>query len=239
MTAAIPGRPRMASGPEFAQKMQELMTGYAKLPEFIREDLVEGLLVGGGIALPVAMLPNQDAEERAAAILGGIGAATLGGAAARRIGASIGARVNPGALPEGSYGYNLGRAMGRKDAVMDLLGDMLGTAPKPTITGEEFGRALGRTVGDEVFGVAGTIGALAAAQAMDGTPDAQPGPSIGEVALGTIPGAAVGLLASNLLGGSVDVVGLNRELNNWEASGSTDIPDFSKYTVFTRGKGRM
>lgn len=226
-------RQRMASSPQW---LRDITEAYSRMPEFVREDLLEGLLVGGGIALPVAMMPNQDAEERAAAILGGIGAATLGGAASRRLGASIGRRVHADELPAGSYGYNLGRAAGRKDVLVDTMTDLLGAAPPPRITGEEFGRAIGRAVGDEVFGIGGTLAALAAAQAMDRTPDAQPQPTLSEVAGGTIPGAVLGLLTSGLASGMVDTVGLNRALTDVDPSGSR--PDWSQYTVFGRQNKR-
>lgn len=223
---------RMAHSPEW---LGRLMEQYKQLPEFVREDLLEGLLVGGGIALPVAMLPNQDAEERAAALLGGITAATLGGAASRRIGAAIGARIHSGALPEGSFGYNLGRVMGRED-MLDVMPDIMGTAPKPTIKGRDYGRAIGRAVGDEAFGVAGTIGALAAAQAMDSTPDEQPQPTMGEVVLGTVPGAVIGTAASGLMGGMIDTVGLNRMMMNPDLSSEEMLDGLRRHTVFTRGR---
>lgn len=233
MQAQQAGEPgRMASGPQWLNQMMET---YQRLPEFVREDLLEGLLVGGGIALPVATLPNQDAEERAAALLGGIGAATLGGAASRKIGAAIGARLNKDPLPEGSFGYNLGRVMGRKD-MLDIVPDITGTAPPPVITGREYGRAVGRAIGDEAFGVAGTIGALAAAQAMDSTPDEQPQPTMGEVVLGTVPGAVIGTAASGLMGGMVDTVGLNRMMMNPDLSSEEMLDGLRRHTVFTRGK---
>lgn len=221
----------MANSPEWLRKMT---SAYSALPEFVREDLLEGLLVGGGIAIPVAMMGQQDPHEQAAAILGGISAATLGGAASRRIGAEIGGRVHSGELKPGSYRYNMGRAMGREDVLMDTLKDMTGMAPEPRITGAEFGRAIGRAVGDEVFGVGGTLGALAAAQAMDGTPDEKPQPTIGEVAWGTIPGAALGLAASGLMGGMIDTVGLNRA--QWNDDEINSMDDLRKYTIFQKRK---
>lgn len=217
-----------------AQWLQSLADAYAKAPEFVREDLLEGLLVGGGIALPVAMMPNQDPHEQAAALAGGIGAATFGGAASRYIGAGIGGRMHPGNLNPGTYGYNLGRVAGRKN-VLDSVSDMLGAEDVPKITGQEFGRAIGRMVGDEAFGVAGTIGALAAAQAMDSTPDEVPGPSISQVALGTIPGAAVGLATSGLTGGMVDMVGLNRAM--LEDPSGLDLDAMRRFTVFRKANG--
>jgi hypothetical protein len=206
----------MANSPSW---QEQLVRRYMELPEFIRDDLLEGILVGGGIALPVALMANQDPHEQAAAILGGITAATLGGAAAKTIGARIGAHLHPGELERGSFQANLGRMMGRKNTIREaIVEDLMGQGPPPTITGEHFGRAIGRAVGDETSGIAGTIGALALAQAMDSTPDPQPQPTLSDVAWGTIPGAAVGLLASNLLGGLIDVPGLNRAVNEGDAS---------------------
>lgn len=224
-------RARMANSPEWLQKLKST---YVALPEFVREDLLEGLLVGGGIALPVAMMGQQDPHEQAAAVLGGITAATLGGAAAKRIGARVGAHLHPGELKPGSFGHNLGRVMGREDVLMDTVKDLMGMAPEPRITGAEYGRALGRAVGDEVFGVAGTLGALAAAQAMDSTKDATPQPTIGEVAWGTIPGAAIGLAASGLTGGMIDTVGLNRA--QWSGNEPGSMDELMKYTVFRKPK---
>lgn len=221
----------MANSPKWVQKLKDT---YATLPEFVREDLLEGLLVGGGIALPVALMGQQDPHEQAAAVLGGITAATLGGAAARRIGAKIGSRMHEGELRPGSFGYNLGRVMGREDVLMDTIKDLTGLAPEPRITGAEYGRAIGRAVGDEVFGVAGTLGALAAAQAMDGTKDETPQPTIGEVAWGTIPGAAIGLAASGLTGGMIDTVGLNRA--QWSGNEPETMDELMKYTVFRKPK---
>ena len=216
--------------------MEELMERYKQIPEFVREDVLEGLLVGGGIALPVALMPNQDANERAAALLGGIAAATLGGAAARRIGAEIGGRLHPAQLKEGSFGSNLGRVMGRED-LMDPISDMMGTTPAPVITGREYGRALGRAVGDEVFGVGGAIGALALAQAMDATPDPVPQPTMGEVALGVIPGAALGLVSSGLGGGLMDSVGMIRAAEDGTL-GNDSSELLSRYTVLGEGGAR-
>jgi hypothetical protein len=224
-------RARMANSPEWVQKMKN---AYVALPEFVREDLLEGLLVGGGIALPVAMMGQQDPHEQAAAILGGITAATLGGAASRRIGAKIGGKINPGELQPGSYGYNMGRVMGREDVLVDTLKDITGMAPEPRITGAEFGRAIGRAVGDEAFGIGGTLGALALAQAMDSTPDEKPQPTIGEVAWGTIPGAAIGLAASGLAGGMIDTVGLNRA--QMIGNDPQNMDDLMKYTMFRKPK---
>lgn len=205
---------RKAASPEFNSQMgamlEELAARYGALPEFIREDLMEGILVGGlGIGLPVAMMPNQDPHEAAAAILGGMTAATLGGAAARSIGARIGARLHPGELAQGGYRYNLGRLMGQKD-LLDTVRDMAGTIPVPKITGAEFGRALGRGIGDEVSGIGGTLGAVALAQAMDKTPDEPAGPSLGQIAMGTIPGAVIGMATSGLIGGAYDGVAAGR-----------------------------
>jgi hypothetical protein len=196
-----------------SQFLEQIVEHYRKMPEFVREDLLEGLLVGGGIALPIALMPNQDTSESAAVLLGGIGAATLGGAASRRIGAAIGRRVHPEALEKGSFGHNLGRIMGRED-VIDSLDDMLGKTPVPVITGQEYGRAIGRAVGDEVFGIAGTLGGMALAQSMDSTPDAVPQPTVGQAAWGTIPGAALGLAASGLTGGFMDMVGVHRDIES-------------------------
>lgn len=224
-------RARMANSPEWVRKLKDT---YVALPEFAREDLLEGLLVGGGIALPVAMMGQQDPHEQAAAVLGGITAATLGGAAARRIGAGIGARLHEGELKPGSFGYNLGRVMGREDVLMDTMRDLTGLAPEPRITGAEYGRALGRGIGDEVSGVAGTLGALAIAQAMDSTEDAEPQPTIGEVAWGTIPGAAIGLAASGLTGGMIDTVGLNRA--QWSGNEPDTMDDLMRYTIFRKPK---
>lgn len=224
-------RARMANSPEWLQKLKDT---YVALPEFVRGDLLEGLLVGGGIALPVALMGQQDPQEQAAAILGGIGAATLGGAVARRIGARIGTQLHPGELKQGSYGYNLGRVMGRQDVLMDTVKDLTGMAPEPRITGAEYGRAIGRAVGDEVFGIAGTLGALAAAQAMDTTKDDKPQPTIGEVAWGTIPGAALGVAASGLAGGMIDTVGLNRA--QWSGNEPESMDDLMRYTIFRKPK---
>lgn len=228
----LPGNERMAASSPFFEQLQGLMDRYQQIPEFLREDVLEGLLVGGGIALPVAMMPNQDAEERAAAILGGIGAATFGGAAARTIGAQIGRRLPGGtkALEPGSFKYNTARMMGRKDMVGDFVADISGMAPPPRLTNEDFGRAAGRMVGDEVFGIGGTIGALALAQQMDSTPDETPGPTIGEVTLATVPGAVLGLAGSGLLGGTVDLVGINRAMT----TAPDEVPDLSKYVAFMR-----
>jgi hypothetical protein len=205
---SLPPSMRMANAPQWLQRMAQT---YASLPEFVREDLVEGLLVGGGIALPVAMLPNQEQHERVATVLGGITAATLGGAASRGIGASIGRRVAPKPLQQGSYGYNIGRVMGREN-VFSSMGDMLGSQAVPVITGTEAGRAAGRMIGDEVFGIAGTLGALAAARAMSTSGEEQSKPEIGEIVAGTVPGAAIGLATSGLAGGLIDSVGLQRAL---------------------------
>jgi hypothetical protein len=204
------GSPSMQA--QLQAKLQGLHDAYSKVPEFIREDLLEGLLVGGGIAIPVAMMGDQDPNERAAAILGGIGAATFGGAAARRIGARIGAGFGDQALEPGSARYNLARVLGRKDNA-DVILDMGGIGDVPTLRNEDFGRAVGRAVGDEVFGVAGALGGLAAAQALDSTPDAVPQPTLGEVTLATVPGAAIGTATSGLFGSVVDTVGMNREIN--------------------------
>lgn len=223
---------RMAHSPQWLTK---ILDAYSKAPEFVREDLVEGLLVGGGIGIPVAMMANQDPHESAAAVLGGITAATLGGALSRKIGAGLGKWIHEGELPQGGYRYNLGRVMGRKDMLLDTLSDMSGVAPVPKITGEEFGRAIGRGVGDEVFGIAGTMGALGLAQAMDGTPDEQPQPGMGQVAAGTIPGAAIGLLSSGLMGGMVDTVGLNRALYGEDAEPTMDL--LRRNTVFRKRNG--
>lgn len=220
----------MAASDTFLGK---LIRAYNGLPEFVTEDLLEGLLVGGGMALPVAMMPNQDPSEQAAALLGGIGAATLGGAASRHIGAAIGGRIHPGAVREQGFGYNMGRSMGRKNLAKETMADMLGLQAAPTITGEEIGRAAGRMIGDEVFGLAGTIGAVAAAQQMDSTPDEQPQPTIGQIALGTVPGAALGLLGSGLGAGMVDVVGMNRAMFELDPK----INNFANFTPFAR-KGK-
>lgn len=220
-------------------KAQELLEQvrrvYGRMPEFVREDLLEGLLVGGlGVGLPVALMPNQDPHERAAAVLGGLTAATLGGAASRQIGARLGGRLHSGAFEPGSFQFNLGRVMGRKDVVMDTMEDMLGAAATPKITGEEFGRAIGRAVGDEAFGVAGAIGALAAAQAMDGTPDDPRQPTMSEVAMGTVPGAVLGLLASGLTGGLIDTVGMNRAM----LESPDALPDVGSFFALGRKKGK-
>ena len=204
------GSPSMRA--QMQAKLQELHDAYSKVPEFIREDLLEGLLVGGGIAVPVALTGEQDFSEQAATVLGGIGAATLGGAAARRIGARIGARYGDQPLEPGTARYNLARILGRKDNA-DVMLDMSGVGDVPTLRNEDFGRALGRAIGDEAFGVAGAIGGLAAAQALDSTPDAVPQPTLGEVTLATVPGAAIGLATSGLFGSLVDTVGMNREVN--------------------------
>ena len=228
---------RMANSPQW---LQNVVTTYSQLPEFVREDLLEGILVGGGIAIPVAFMGEQDPAERLAAVLGGIGAATLGGAASRRIGAAIGSRLRPDALPQGSFGYNLGRVMGREDMLLDTATDMLGISAAPQITGREYGRAIGRAVGDEVFGVAGTLGALAAAQAMDSTPDETPQPTMGEVAMATIPGAVIGTALSGLTGGMIDTVGLNRaQLSGEEPQTMEDLGEFlRRHTVFAKkGQG--
>ena len=223
---------RMASSPGFREKLRDQ---YLQLPEFLREDLLEGLLVGGGIALPVAMMPNQDPEERVAAVLGGIGAATFGGALSRRLGARIGSALHSGELESGSYAYNLGRNIGQKEA-MDAVMDMAGAVPVPKITGAEVGRAVGRAVGDEVFGVAGTIGALGLAQAMDATPDPLPQPTVGEVAAGTVPGAVIGLAASGLLGGAVDLMAINRAANDPDATSASMLEALREGSVFSRRK---
>ena len=222
----------MASSPGFREKLRDQ---YLQLPEFLREDLLEGLLVGGGIALPVAMMPNQDPEERVAAVLGGIGAATFGGALSRRLGARIGSALHSGELESGSYAYNLGRNIGQKEA-MDAVMDMAGAVPVPKITGAEVGRAVGRAVGDEVFGVAGTIGALGLAQAMDATPDPLPQPTVGEVAAGTVPGAVIGLAASGLLGGAVDLMAINRAANDPDATSASMLEALREGSVFSRRK---
>lgn len=206
------------------------MQRYSELPEFVRDDLLEGILVGGGVAIPVAMMANQDPSEQAAAVLGGIGAATLGGAASKHIGAALGRRLHPGAYEQGGFPANFGRVMGRENAVQDLMSDMFGQAPAPVITGEHFGRALGRAIGDEAFGVAGTIGALAAAQALDSTPDPQPQPTVNEVVMGTVPGAVLGTLASGLAGGLVDLPGLQRSIE----AGDTGLEALRRNSVFRR-----
>lgn len=233
---SLPGNERMASSSQFLEQLQDVMNRIEQVPEFLREDVLEGLLVGGGIALPVAMMPDQDAEERAAAILGGIGAATFGGAAARTIGAQIGKRLPGGAnaLEPGSFRYNTARVMGRKDMALGMTRDMFGLAETPQLTNEHFGRAVGRMVGDEVFGIGGTIGALALAQQMDNTPDETPGPTLGEVSMATVPGAALGLATSGLLAGAVDLVGLNRA----SITDPDEIPDLSKYVAFMRQGGK-
>ena len=203
---------------EMDAKLQSIMEQYKKLPEFVREDLMEGLLVGGlGVGLPVALMPNQDPHEQAAAVLGGISAATLGGALARRVGARLGGTQ---ALEPGTFKYNLARSLGREDLV-DAAVDAFTSAQTPTLTGADFGRALGRAIGDEVSAIGGTMGALALAQQVDTTPDDPAGPSMGQVALGTIPGAAIGMALSGLQGGLVDFVGINKELQQ-NSPGSMD-----------------
>lgn len=225
---------RSAGQQQMQEVLEQVRQVYDRMPEFVREDLLEGLLVGGlGIGLPVALMPNQDANERAAAFLGGVTAATLGGAASRHIGARLGGRLHKDAYEPGSFQYNLGRVMGREDVLMDTMQDLIGTAPAPQITGKEFGRAIGRAVGDEVFGVGGTLAALAAAQAMDTTPDDPKQPTIGEVAWGTVPGAAIGLLASGLTGGMIDTVGMNRAM----IEQPDGLPDFGQFVAVGR-KGR-
>lgn len=218
----------MAGSPQW---QQAVLDSYARVPEFVRSDLLEGLLVGGGIAIPVAMMPNQDPHEQAAAVLGGIGGATFGGAASKRIGAAMGGS-RP--LEPGSYRYNLGRIMGREDMASSLT-DMLGMEAVPQITGKEFGRAMGRMVGDEVFGVAGTLGALAAARAMDSTPDETPGPSMGQLVAGTVPGALIGLATSGVAGGMVDMVGLQRAMA--ERPDQVSMETIRQHSIFRRANG--
>lgn len=166
----------------------QLLRTWESLPEFLKDDVPEGLLVGLGTAVPVALMPNQDPEEKAAAVLGGIGGGILFGGAARRIGAIAGKHLHPGDLEPGSWGANIGRAMGR-EGLTDVAFDALGMEAAPKITGEHLGRAIGRAVGDEVGAIGGTIGALALAQNADRSPDPAPQPSLGEVAMATVPGA--------------------------------------------------
>lgn len=222
---------RFANG---AKLLERLAQAYQQAPEFIREDLLEGLLVGGGIGLPVALMPNQDPHESAAALLGGISAATFGGALSRKLGAAAGRSIHKGELAPGSFGYNMGRSLGQ-EGVFDVVGDMMGVSPVPKITGAEVGRALGRSVGDEVFGVAGTIGALGAAQAMDSTPDEQPQPSMGSVVAGTVPGALFGLATSGLTGGLVDIPGLQRALD--DPNGNVNWDTLRQHSVFRKKPG--
>jgi hypothetical protein len=219
---------RMAGSPQW---QQAIVDSYGKMPEFVRSDLLEGLLIGSGIAIPVAMMPNQDPHEQAAAILGGIGGATFGGAGSKYIGAALGGSQP---LQPGSYRYNLGRMMGRKEMLSSVT-DMLGVEAVPQITGKEFGRAVGRVVGDEVFGVAGTLGALAAAQAMDSTPDEVAGPSTGQLVAGTVPGALLGLATSGVAGGMVDMVGLNRAMA--ESPDGFSMDTIRQHSIFRKANG--
>lgn len=188
----------------------QLLRTWESLPEFLKDDVPEGLLVGLGTAVPVALMPNQDPQEKAAAVLGGIGGGILFGGAARRIGAMAGKHLHPGDLEAGSWGANIGRALGR-EGLTDVAFDALGMEAAPKITGEHLGRAIGRGVGDEVGAIGGTIGALALAQNADRSPDPAPQPTLGEVAMATVPGAAIGLALSGFGAGAIDLAGTTRE----------------------------
>lgn len=213
MTAAAAGNRRMAG--------QRLLDWWHSMPEFVKDDIPEGITAGLLTAVPVALMPNQDPEERAAAIAGGIGAGILGGAASKRIGAAIGQRIHPDELKPGSMAYGLGDMVGRKDHHEVLFSLAQGKAPAAIpVTGEHTGRALGRLLGEEVSALGGTMGALALAQGMDQTPDPVPGPNAGQQLLGAIPGTALNAGLSVAGTGMLDVSGAMRDLEQRREAGA-------------------
>lgn len=208
MDEGEPGRPEVDLS-ELDDAMRRLKAEFDKIPEFVREDILEGVLVGSGVALPLMMVNGLSAEEKAAVLAGSIGGGIGIGAAGRRLGAWGGRMMHPDPLPDGAA-HNLGRMMGRK-SMADTAMDMLAMDERPVITGEHTGRAIGRMFGDEVGAIGGAVGGLMAARAMNGgQPMAEEPIGVGEVLMGAVPGAAISAGLSVGASGMLDIPGLYR-----------------------------